>query len=140
MTGPDAVTRINSAVGTGPVDAAYKAIDGLCRVKVDLTEYTVNAVVEGIESLAQTRVSIRAKSDQNMPGAMMKANVQTGNVEARTFMATGADSDIVVSSARAYVAALNRMISFMRTNAEAVAGEDVIDVVAEEEEKKATAA
>jgi hypothetical protein len=45
-----------------------------------------------------------------------------------------------VSSARAYVAALNRMISFMRTNAEAVAGEDVIDVVAEEEEKKATAA
>jgi len=140
MTGADAVTRINSAVGTGPVDAAYKAIDGLCRVKVDLTEYTVNAVVEGIESLAQTRVSIRAKSDQNMPGAMMKANVQTGNVEARTFMATGADSDIVVSSARAYVAALNRMISFMRTNAEAVAGEDVIDVVAEEEEKKATAA
>ena len=140
MTGPDAVTRINSAVGTGPVDAAYKAIDGLCRVKVDLPAYTVNAVVEGIESLAQTRVSIRAKSDQNMPGAMMKANVQTGNVEARTFMATGADSDIVVSSARAYVAALNRMISFMRTNAEAVAGEDVIDVVAEEEEKKATAA
>ena len=44
MTGPDAVTRINSAVGTGPVDAAYKAIDGLCRVKVDLVEYTVNAV------------------------------------------------------------------------------------------------
>ena len=140
MTGPDAVTRINSAVGTGPVDAAYKAIDGLCRVKVDLVEYTVNAVVEGIESLAQTRVSIRAKSDQNIPGAMMKANVQTGNVEARTFMATGADSDIVVSSARAYVAALNRMISFMRSNAETVATEAVIDVVAEEEEKKAAAA
>ena len=140
MTGPDAVTRINSAVGTGPVDAAYKAIDGLCRVKVDLVEYTVNAVVEGIESLAQTRVSIRAKSDQTMPGAMMKANVQTGNVEARTFMATGADSDIVVSSARAYVAALNRMISFMRSNAETVATEAVIDVVAEEEEKKAAAA
>ena len=140
MTGPDAVTRINSAVGTGPVDAAYKAIDGLCRVKVDLVEYTVNAVVEGIESLAQTRVSIRAKSDQTMPGAMMKANVQTGNVEARTFMATGADSDIVVSSARAYVAALNRMISFMRSNAETVAAEAVIDIVAEEEEKKAAAA
>ena len=71
---------------------------------------------------------------------MMKANVQTGNVEARTFMATGADSDIVVSSARAYVAALNRMISFMRSNAETVAAEAVIDIVAEEEEKKAAAA
>ena len=43
----------------------------LCRVEVDLVEYTVNAVVEGIESLAQTRVSIRERS--NDAGAMMKA-------------------------------------------------------------------
>ena len=55
-------------------------------------------------------------------------------------MATGADSDIVVSSARAYVAALNRMISFMRSNAETVAAEAAIDIVAEEEEEKKAAA
>ena len=42
----------------------------------------------------------------------------------------------MVSSARAYVAALNRMISFMRSNAETVAAEAAIDIVAEEEEEK----
>eukprot|EP00227_Mantoniella_beaufortii_P012297 CAMPEP_0197594832 /NCGR_PEP_ID=MMETSP1326-20131121/21516_1 /TAXON_ID=1155430 /ORGANISM="Genus nov. species nov., Strain RCC2288" /LENGTH=653 /DNA_ID=CAMNT_0043161085 /DNA_START=60 /DNA_END=2021 /DNA_ORIENTATION=- len=116
MTGPDAITRVNATVGSGPVDAVYKAIDGLVGIKVHLVEYSVNAVVEGIESLAQTRVAIRPDVQQLPAGrtAVMKANVQTGSVEARTFMATGADTDIVVASARAYVSAINRMISFMR--------------------------
>ena len=89
MTGPDAMSRVAACVGSGPVDAAYKAIDELVRVKVDLVEYSVTAVVEGIESLAQTRVSIRPDASANVPGAMMKANAQTGNIEARTFMARG---------------------------------------------------
>ena len=122
----------------------YKAIDELVRVKVDLVEYSVNAVVEGIESLAQTRVAIRPNASSNVPGAMMKANVQTGNMEARTFMSTGADTDIVVASARAYVAAINRMIAFMRDNAEKVAREEAEAAEAEEakeaEEAEAAAA
>lgn len=140
MIGPDAITRINATVGSGPVDAVYKAIDELVRVKVDLVEYSVNAVVEGIESLAQTRVAIRPAASANVPGAMMKANVQTGNIEARTFMSTGADTDIVVSSARAYVAAINRMIAFMRENAEKVARDEAAAAVAEEAEEAAAAA
>jgi 2-isopropylmalate synthase len=70
----------------------------------------------------------------------MKANVQTGNLEARTFMATGADTDIVVASARAYVAAINRMIAFMRDNAEKVAREEAQAAVAEEAQEAAEAA
>ena len=132
MVGPDEIVRVASMVGSGPVDAAYKAVDELVRVKVDLVEYSVNAVVEGIESLAQTRVAIRPNQESNVPGAMMKANVQTGNLEARTFTSTGADTDIVVSSARAYVAAINRMISFMRENAEKVAREEAEAAAAEE--------
>ena len=127
MTGPDAMSRVAACVGSGPVDAAYKAIDELVRVKVDLVEYSVTAVVEGIESLAQTRVSIRPDVSANVPGAMMKANAQTGNIEARTFMATGADTDIVVSSARAYVAAINRMIAYTKSSA---AAENVVEVEA----------
>ena len=50
---------------------------------------------------------------------MIKSNAQTGNIEARTFMATGADTDIVVSSARAYVAAINRMIAYTKSSAAA---------------------
>jgi 2-isopropylmalate synthase len=43
----------------GPVDAAYKAIDSLVRVQVQLADYSVNSVEEGIEALATTRVVIR---------------------------------------------------------------------------------
>jgi hypothetical protein len=34
---------------TGPVDAAYKAIDGLVRVDAQLVDYSVNSVTEGIQ-------------------------------------------------------------------------------------------
>lgn len=34
---------------TGPVDAAYKAIDGLVRVDAELVDYSVNSVTEGIQ-------------------------------------------------------------------------------------------
>lgn len=33
----------------GPVDAAYKAIDGLVRVDAELVDYSVNSVTEGIQ-------------------------------------------------------------------------------------------
>ena len=112
MTGPDAMTRVTSAVGSGPVDAAYKAVDELVRVKVELVEYSVTAVVEGIESLAQTRVSIRPNPPLSGGASMIKENAQTGTRGARMFTSTGADTDIVVSSTRAYVACLNRMIAY----------------------------
>lgn len=137
MVGPDAITRVNSMVGSGPVDATYKAIDELVQCKVDLVEYSVNAVVEGIESLAQTRVAIKPDTQSTATGAIMKANVQTGNMEARTFVSVGADTDIVVSSARAYVSAINRMIAFMRANADAMAAEAAAQAEAEAAEEAA---
>ena len=112
MCGPDGMSRVRSEVGSGPVDATYKAIDGIVAAgKVELVEYSVNAVVEGIESLAETRVRVRP-----MDSVAMKAK-SSGEMEARTFTASGADTDIVVASARAYVAATNRMIGFMREKA-----------------------
>ena len=56
LRGPDGMARISSAVGTGPVDASYKAIDSLVRVDAALVDYTVSAVTAGIEALATTRV------------------------------------------------------------------------------------
>ncbi len=119
MTGPDAMTRVASRVGSGPVDAAYKAVDELVRVNVELVEYSVTAVVEGIESLAQTRVSIRPDPPLSGGSSMIKENAQTGTAVARNFTATGADTDIVVSSTRAYVACLNRMIAHNKVSVEA---------------------
>ena len=63
-------------------------------------------------SLASASWSARDDED----GAV-KTNAQTGFQEARTFTATGADTDIVVSSARAYVAAINRMNAHARNAA-----------------------
>ena len=34
MRGPDGIARTSTGMGTGPVDAAYKAVDSLVRVQV----------------------------------------------------------------------------------------------------------
>lgn len=52
MKGPDGLTRIGVGVGTGPVDAAYKAIDSLVDVDAELVDYGVNSVTEGYAAVA----------------------------------------------------------------------------------------
>jgi 2-isopropylmalate synthase len=44
------------AVGTGPVDASYKAVDMALQIEVDLLDYGMNAVTEGIDAMAITKV------------------------------------------------------------------------------------
>ena len=110
MTGPDGVSRYVAATGTGPVDAVYKAIDKLIGVSVDLETYGIQAVNEGIDALATTRVSIKPKEDSGVLGAALHS--QTGNMMTRQFSGSGSDSDVVVASARAYTSALNKMISW----------------------------
>ncbi|KAK9906563.1 hypothetical protein WJX75_004234 [Coccomyxa subellipsoidea] len=110
MRGPDGIARTATGMGTGPVDAAYKAIDALVRVQVQLSEYTMTSVTEGIEALASTRVSIRPVGGHADQGFVIHA--QGGSTQ-RSFSGSGANEDIVVASARAYVSALNKLIAFM---------------------------
>lgn len=49
MMGPDMVERFVASTGTGPVDAVYKAIDQIVGVSVELENYALSAVNEGIE-------------------------------------------------------------------------------------------
>lgn len=56
LRGPDGMLRVRSAVGTGPVDAAYKAVDAMVAVPAQLVDYSITSVTEGIEALAATRV------------------------------------------------------------------------------------
>lgn len=49
MRGPDMVERYVATTGTGPVDAVYKAIDQIMGVSVELENYSLSAVNEGIE-------------------------------------------------------------------------------------------
>lgn len=81
----------DAAVGDGPVDAVYKAINRIVGIHNTLTEFSVRSVTEGID--AQGEVTIRIEADGH------------------TYTGRGADTDIIVASAKAYMNALNRMLT-----------------------------
>jgi len=92
LLGPDKRERINASVGTGPVDAIYRAINAIVRVSNRLEEFRIHAVTEGID--AQGAVSVRISSD--------RVPMRIGGY--------GTDTDILVASAHAYINALNRLV------------------------------
>jgi 2-isopropylmalate synthase len=93
LRGPDGALVVDSAHGTGPVDAIYKAVNRIVCVENDLIEFVIQAVTEGIDALAEVTIRIRHGND-----------IYTGR---------GAHSDICVASAKAYMHALNRLIERM---------------------------
>src|SRR5690606_31776261 len=93
---PDGKTHVRACVGTGPVDATYKAIDSIVNVPVSLLEFGINAVTEGIDALAEASVRVRHEDQRSSHGH-------------------GADTDIVVASAKAYIASLNLVLSRQST-------------------------
>jgi len=124
MTGPDGVERYTATTGTGPVDAIYKAIDFITGVHVVLETYALMSVTEGIEAVATTRVVI--SPDQQ--GQSFSTHAQTGFTTSRKFSGSGSDTDVVVSSARAYISALNKLLSFgLRQKKEQVYNDKVQD-------------
>jgi 2-isopropylmalate synthase len=91
LIGPNGKAVEDAALGTGPVDAVYQAINRLVKVPNSLTEFTVKSVTEGIDAIGE--VLIRIESD------------------GVTYTGRGADTDIIVSSAKAYINALNRLLA-----------------------------
>lgn len=89
---PDGKMHVKASVGTGPVDATYKAIDAIVKLPVKLVEFGISSVTEGIDALAEASVRVRHDEQRSSHGH-------------------GADTDIVVASAKAYVAALNHVLS-----------------------------
>ena len=77
--------------GDGPVDATFKAIESVARSGSELLLYSVNAVTQGTES--QGEVTVRLSKG------------------GRIVNGVGADTDIVVASAKAYISALNKLAS-----------------------------
>ena len=91
----------DAAIGTGPVDAIYQAINRVMGVKNELTEFSVKAVTEGIDAVGEVTIRIDA--------------------EGRAFSGRAADTDILVASARAYMHALNRYLNTTSPRPAAVA-------------------
>ena len=87
--------------GNGPVDAAYKAIDSIVGVPNQLLEFSVEAMTEGVDALGKVTVRIQGEIPIG----------DTGKREQQVFLGRGADTDIVVASAKAYLFALNRLLA-----------------------------
>lgn len=106
LAGPDGQERTCAALGTGPVDATYKAIDAIVQMPNELLEYSVHAVTEGIDAIGKVSVRIAAKNGSSQT----RTSPQSGLSQARTFGGHGAETDIIVASARAYLTALNKLL------------------------------
>ena len=91
LIGPDGQSLADAALGTGPVDAVYKAINRIVGIPNKLTEFTVKSITEGIDAIGEVLIRIES--------------------EGVTYTGRGASTDIIVASAKAYMNALNRLLS-----------------------------
>jgi len=77
------------AMGSGPVDAAFKAIEAIAESEAALQLYSVNAITQGTDS--QGEVTVRLENGGRIVNGL------------------GADTDIIIASAKAYIHALNML-------------------------------
>lgn len=102
---PSGDLHIHASIGTGPVDAAYKAINAIVQCPNNLQEFVIHAVTEGIDALGEVTVRIQGEN-----GVKSVMDAQKEIEQAVTFGGYGADTDIIVASAKAYLSALNKML------------------------------
>jgi 2-isopropylmalate synthase len=107
---PDGQFRTQAAVGTGPVHAAFTAVDEIVKAPSELVEYTINAVTEGIDALGHASVRVRAVGSSDN-----RLNAQHGSGGAPMLHGHAADSDVIVASTKAYIGALNRLLAALGT-------------------------
>ena len=97
-----------ATIGTGPVDACFSAIDEIIKIPNELTEYNVNSVTEGIDAIGE--VTVRIKIDITKIEATKRISAHRDQIQYQYFSGHGANTDIFVASARAYVNAINQAI------------------------------
>lgn len=96
----DGQEQHKQAQGSGPVDASFRAIEAVANSGANLLLYSVNAITEGTDS--QGEVTVRLEKG------------------GRIVNGSGADTDIVIASAKAYIHALNLLTSHIeRTHPQA---------------------
>ena len=85
------------AIGNGPVNACFKAIDRITQTHGELVDYNVRATSTGQDALGEVSVK-----------------VQFGDCESgcKPISGKGAATDVIEASARAYLNAVNRNITF----------------------------
>jgi len=107
---PDGKLHVQAAIGTGPVDATFSAIDAVVKSPIILLEYSVNAITEGIDAIGEVSVRLRAEDDSIPTRKLPHQNL----FQTRTFGGHGVDTDVIVASAKAYLSALNKLLAASR--------------------------
>ncbi|MGF1495773.1 MAG: 2-isopropylmalate synthase [Elainellaceae cyanobacterium] len=107
---PDGQELMDAAIGTGPVDAIYKAINRVVDIPNQLIEFSVKSVTEGIDAIGEVTIRLRH--------------------EGRLFSGHAANTDIVVASAHAYMNALNRLYAALERGTVLHPQRDAADVQA----------
>ncbi|MDB9524932.1 2-isopropylmalate synthase [Oscillatoria sp. CS-180] len=92
---PDGQELTDAAIGTGPVDAVYRAVNRVVNIPNELIEFSVQSVTAGIDAIGE--VTIRIRHENNV------------------FAGHAANTDIVVASTQAYLNALNRLYASMQS-------------------------
>ena len=93
---PTGEELMDAAIGTGPVDAVYKAINRVVKVPNELIEFSVQSVTKGIDAIGEVTIRLRYNN--------------------RVFSGHAANTDIIVASAQAYLNALNRLYGSLQGN------------------------
>ena len=86
------------AIGTGPLDASFKAINRITQMDVGLESFSLNAVTDGEDAIGEAVVKVQYGS-----------GLYTG---------TGISTDIIESSIRAYVNGINKIAAVERQKGE----------------------
>lgn len=79
------------ALGNGPIDALYMAIDRITGLALALQDYSVRSITRGGDAVGEATVHVRREDGEESVGR-------------------AADTDVVQASAMAYVNAVNRLI------------------------------
>lgn len=79
-----------TASGDGPVDACFKAIDKITKIKGELMDYSIQAVTKGKDALGEVTARVKAKG--------------------RITIGKSASTDVIEASAKAYLNAINKLI------------------------------
>jgi len=105
-------------IGHGAVHAIFQAINRLVCVNSVLRTYELKAITEGSDAMGRVVVRISEQRDQkeNSSGNVailgeMKEKERLGNSTADVFRGEGADNDVLVASAKAYINAINKLMS-----------------------------
>jgi len=98
----------DAAIGTGPVDAIYRAINRVVNLPNELIEFSVQSVTAGIDAIGEVTIRLRHQG--------------------QVFSGHSANTDIIVASAEAYISALNRLYGVLQQESTADKTSKVVTV------------